>query len=471
MKRTLSITSSLLILALLLAVISTPMLVKAAVIPTISITKVEAGKTVTIQTHNYPANDSFDVLMGKFGTKGVGGTKVDTVSSGSGGSMSFTFNIPSGLASEKQIAIRLQSPKSGYYSYNWFYNDTSSTSNTPTPSTGPTATPGPTKTIPTISITKVEAGKTVSIKTYNYPANDSFEVLMGKFGTRGVGGVKVDTVSSGKGGSLEFTFNIPSSLASEKQIAIRLQSPKSGYYSYDWFNNVTGSIPNTGSTGSTNSGSIPAGTIPTISIVSVEAGKTVKVSTKNYPSDTSFDVYMGKFGTKGIGGVKVDTINSGTGGTQSLTFNIPASLASEKQIAIRLQAPVTGYFSYNWFWNNTSSTGSTTGSTGSTGGGDKPATGPIPTISITSVVHDGSVTVKTKNYPANDTFDVYMGKFGTKGIGGVKVDTVTTGEGGTLSFTFNIPDSLKGETQIAIRLQSPKSGFFSYNWFWNNTAP
>jgi len=96
-----------------------------SVIPTISIISVEAGKTVTIRTSNYPANDTFDVLMGKMGTRGVNGTKVDTVSSGAGGSLTFTFNIPSALASERQIAIRLQSPKSGYFSYNWFWNSTS----------------------------------------------------------------------------------------------------------------------------------------------------------------------------------------------------------------------------------------------------------------------------------------------------------------------------------------------------------
>jgi hypothetical protein len=38
--------------------------------------------------------------------------------------------------------------------------------------------------------------------------------------------------------------------------------------------------------------------------------------------------------------------------------------------------------------------------------------------------------------------------------------------------TFDIPASLKGSYQIAVRLQSNTgSGYFAYNWFYNNNAP
>ena len=40
-------------------------------------------------------------------------------------------------------------------------------------------------------------------------------------------------------------------------------------------------------------------------------------------------------------------------GKLSATFNIPAELAGQTQIAIRLQAKTGGWFAYNWFWNNT----------------------------------------------------------------------------------------------------------------------
>ncbi len=50
-------------------------------IPTFSIVSVVPDKSVTIQTYNFPANDSFDVLMGPIGTKGINGIKVATTAS------------------------------------------------------------------------------------------------------------------------------------------------------------------------------------------------------------------------------------------------------------------------------------------------------------------------------------------------------------------------------------------------------
>jgi len=61
-----------------------------------------------------------------------------------------------------------------------------------------------------------------------------------------------------------------------------------------------------------------------------------------------------------------------------------------------------------------------------------------------------------------------MGKYGTLGIGGVVIGTTNSGTGGAFSATYSIPAELKGETRIAIRLDSTTGGFYSYNWFWNN---
>jgi hypothetical protein len=315
--------------------------------------------------------------------------------------------------------------------------------------------------IPTISIVSVDSGNTVTVRTANYPANDTFTVTMGKFGTRGIGGTQVTTVNSGAGGAQTFTFNIPDALKTERQVAIRLESATSGYYSYNWFYNQTTSpgVPNTG-----NPGTIPPGTIPTFSIVSVDAGNSVTIRTSNYPANDNFDVLMGKIGTRGVGGTRVTSVSSGTGGEQTFTINIPDALKADRQIAIRLQSPTSGYFSFNWFNNATSSSPGVP----TTGG---PPAGTIPTITIQSVAADSTVTIATRNYPANDTFTVTMGKFGTQGVGGVSVTSVSSGTGGAQTFTFNIPDSLKGESRIAIRLQSPTSGYYSYNWFWNSTTP
>ncbi len=82
------------------------------------------------------------------------------------------------------------------------------------------------------------------------------------------------------------------------------------------------------------------------------------------------------------------------------------------------------------------------------------------------------VTVKTKNLPPNDSFNVLMGPMSTRGINGTKVDTVKSDTGGTKTFTFDIPKALRGSYQIAIRMQSNTgSGYFAFNWFYNNTTP
>jgi hypothetical protein len=327
-------------------------------------------------------------------------------------------------------------------------------------STVPVAAAAPKAVIPTISILSVDADKSVTIRTHNYPANDTFVVTMGEMGTRGVNGIKVDTIDTGKGGSFDVTFKIPDALKGRYQIAIRLASSLSGFFSYNWFYN------NTSGTGGVIPGpSLPTGVYPTFSIVSVDADKNVTVKTANLPKNDTFIVTMGAMGTRGVNGIKVDTIDSGVGGTQEFTFKIPDALKGSYQIAIRMQSNLSGYFAFNWFYNNTTGTGGVVPPNFGL-----PA-GVFPTFSIIGVVRDNSVTIRTSNLSKNDTFVVRMGPMGTKGINGIKVDTIDSGNGGTQEFTFKVPDSLKGSHQIAIRLESSLSGYFAFNWFYNNTYP
>jgi hypothetical protein len=339
--------SSALIIMILLFALTGPAPAVASpkywVIPTFSIVSVVPDKSVTIRTYNFPANDSFKVLMGYMGTRGVNGTRVKKISSGSGGSFTATFDIPSGLIGQYQIAIRLQSTTgSGYFAYNWFYNNSSGTN------IGGGVTPVGYYGIPTFSISSVVADSKVTIYTYNFPANDSFNVLMNYMHTKGKNGIKVATISSGNGGSFSATFDIPTALQGQYQIAIRLQSNTgSGYFAYNWFyNNTSGT--------NIGGGTTPGGYFgyPTFSIRSVVRNKTVTIRTSNLPANDSFKVLMGPMGTRGINGYYVTTINSGSGGAQTLTFNIPSQLKGSFQISIRLKSTSgSGYFAYNWFYN------------------------------------------------------------------------------------------------------------------------
>jgi hypothetical protein len=118
---------------------------------------------------------------------------------------------------------------------------------------------------------------------------------------------------------------------------------------------------------------------------------------------------------------------------------------------------------HTWFLNETGAAGGagiTPPSPGYTG---------IPTISILSVDEDESVTIKTHNFPANQDFKVLMGKMGTRGIGGIHVTTIASGSGGSFTETFEIPNELKGNYRIAIRLQT--SDGFSLPTTGSTTTP
>jgi hypothetical protein len=321
--------------------------------------------------------------------------------------------------------------------------------------------------IPYFNILEVVKDTTVTIQAFNFPANDSFRVTMGPYGSYGLNGVVVGFTDTGTGGSFTVTYSIPSTLAGSERIAIRLQSPTSGYFAYNWFWNNPSNTPAPTTT------PIPGYSgFPTFSIKSVVKNESVTILTKNFPPNDSYTVTMGKYGTLGIGGIVVTTTDSGEGGAFEVTYPIPSQLADMNPIAIRLQSPTTGYFAYNWFYNNSTNVTATPAPTASATPTPPPSGySGFPTFSISAVVKDSTVTISGNNFPPNDTFTVLMGPYGTKGIGGTNVGSTATGEGGALSATYNIPSSLAGSTRIAIRLQSPTSGYFAYNWFYNSTYP
>jgi hypothetical protein len=316
--------------------------------------------------------------------------------------------------------------------------------------------------IPTFTIINVIPDTGVTILTFNFPANRTFDVLIGQVSTRGVGGIKVTTINSGAGGSFTATFNIPTTLFGQYQIALRLENTTgSGYYAYNWFyNNRYSSEPAVPA----SSGQKPK---PTFTISQVIPDTSVTIITQNFPANDRFEVLMGYMGSRGIGGIVVDTVSSGAGGSLTYKFAVPVALQGQPQIAIRLQS-VTGsdYYAYNWFVNQTS------------GYYDWPVVPPkpgysgFPTFKIVSVLRDQTVTIIIHNLPPKDRFQVTMGVIGTRGIGGSIVGTIDSGAESTPTYTFAIPVSLYGTSQIAIRLQSVTgSHYYAYNWFFNTTTP
>lgn len=342
---------------------------------------------MTISGVNFPKDQTFTVRMGTYGTLGIGGTVVGTKEPSSSTSFTATYTIPANLVGATKIAIRFDSPQ-GYYAYDWFDNQPSTATAT---TSGSTATPGPTPTpkpttassysgIPTISISQVQKGTSVTILTKNFPASQTFTVRIGEYGTLGIGGTVVGTLDSGAGGVLTQTYSIPAALAARTKLAIRLDS-NLGYYSYDWFMNDVSSGVTATSTPATTATPGPSATpsatatpgptatatataaattvpaqgyvgIPTFLISSVVKDSSVTISAVNFPPGQTFTVRMGAFGTLGIGGTTITTYDSGSGGSFTATYPIPAALAGNAKIAIRLESSTGYYYAYNWFYNN-----------------------------------------------------------------------------------------------------------------------
>lgn len=142
----------------------------------------------------------------------------------------------------------------------------------------------------------------------------------------------------------------------------------------------------------------------------------------------------------------------------------------------------------------------------------------IPTVKINAVQKNESVTFTTTNFPANSTFSVSMGEYVqtwvpdmrpvapmppmprphhttsdkgdkskhdhfypmpapaprghyTSTFKGTEVGTFETGSGESQTLTFEIPAEVKNYGTIAIWIQDlGPCGFYSYNYFFNNTV-
>jgi hypothetical protein len=214
---------------------------------------------------------------------------------------------------------------------------------------------------------------------------------------------------------------------------------------------------------------IPAGaaTIPTFDIVNVTRNGTVTIETSNFPPNQTFFTTIGYIGSRGIGGIPVGSFDSNAGGTFQVQFTIPMALYNQGKLAIRTQTShANPYYSFNYFHNTDGNVPPGPGQ------GGIPVYSGIPTIDMTAVVRNVSVTFQTNNYPANQNFSVYMGPIGTRGLGGTLVGQFASGEGGSFDVTVPIPANLANSNQIAIRVQTNHpSPYYSYNWFNNTTTP
>ena len=203
----------------------------------------------------------------------------------------------------------------------------------------------------------------------------------------------------------------------------------------------------------------------TFGITKVVKDDTVQIQTRNLPSNVLLDARMGRKVNGAYEWSNVGMLDTDIGGSIFATFNIPAQFAGESRIIMRLvQEKKNGNVVVDQPFANATTTGGT-------GGGKYWYYGGIPTIWIVSVVRNSQVTFRTNNFPPNLTFDVLMGPMGTRGVGGYHVGTLNSGSGGVMNATYPIPAQLANHNRISIRTQNRPTGYYSYNWFYNNTTP
>ncbi|MBI9051427.1 MAG: hypothetical protein JEZ00_18525 [Anaerolineaceae bacterium] len=214
---------------------------------------------------------------------------------------------------------------------------------------------------------------------------------------------------------------------------------------------------------------------PTTSIGGVSPDESVTVITYHFPPNRTFTVKMNHYGTLGVNGIEVGTYESGDGGSQEVTFDIPESLKGEAMLAIRFDDSNNYYYAYDWF--NNLEGGSTTNY--GTGGAytydynyySYPASSTysagMPGMMIKDVVEGKVVKIAFFDIPDDMVYEVLLNTYGTGGASGYEVGKVDTGEDDTCVMSFNIPSSLKYDDKIAVRLQTTDGKHYIYDYFKN----
>lgn len=231
---------ALLFALMLVLVICAP--VQAATYPTFDIMGVVVDNSVTISTNLFPANELYYVYMGYNGTLGINGILVTKIWTGSGGTFKAKFYIPDELKGQDIIAIRLESPTTPYYSYNFFYNTTNYSSYNYTTSSSSSSSSSSTSTyvpndFPTFSIIGVVKGESVTVQTSYFPPDDMFGVYMKDAASAVKTWYYVAGFNSADGSSFTATFAIPRELFFKEKIAIKMYNLDEKYITYNLFEN------------------------------------------------------------------------------------------------------------------------------------------------------------------------------------------------------------------------------------------
>ena len=164
------------------------------------------------------------------------------------------------------------------------------------------------------------------------------------------------------------------------------------------------------------------------------------------------EIYMGAQGSQGRNGIKVATPTADNAGVVELTVDIPAQLRGQAKLSLRAQTSKANRYATQGFNNMTSS---------SNGYSE------TPTASVSGWVYNKSVTIALVNAPAGVTYKVIMVSSARRVSWHLVSATISTGAGGSISATIQLPASLKGNKLVYILLQDANTGSFAYASYTN----
>lgn len=183
---------------------------------------------VTVQGRYLLANATYRVFMSSYKADLSRATLAGSVRTDSKGTYKITLRIPKRLVDVYKINLYLESSRGSLVASNWFYNATADNSQI-----GGIGSPAPSF---SFTIEAIKPAKSITIKTKGLPANAVFEVRIGKYGTKGDGGILVGSVYDDDG-VVKATFDIPAELADRSRLDIRVESDKVGAVYWMSFDN------------------------------------------------------------------------------------------------------------------------------------------------------------------------------------------------------------------------------------------
>jgi hypothetical protein len=202
----------------------------------VSVADLRPADTVRLAFFNLPANVQFAVMMGPGGSRAVNAPVVAHVYSPDGGPVAAWVEILAELRSSPTVDVRIDNG-AGLSVTTSFVNSSAFVAPVVVVPETP-ATVVQTVANRVMNVVHVEKGGIVVAHLNNLPASAHFAVTLGVAGTQGFGGNLVGHLDTGDlaGGEAYGSFEIPSNLAGEATLDLRVEAP--GYLYLATFNNV-----------------------------------------------------------------------------------------------------------------------------------------------------------------------------------------------------------------------------------------